>query len=152
MDNIYKGEQDTMHKWIMFVLVSLTAALAIGLWAFNAPEKEVDLSANLPEGVDALLTIEANNDFTFNEEVFTVYAGQTVLIKYANKSGFHSAAIDELGLDLKQDMAETTVTFDKAGEEYLIYCNIPCGEGHAIMTAKLVVVEAPAPTDTEAGA
>jgi len=147
MDNINKGEQDTMHKWIMFVLVSFTAILAIGLWAFNAPEKEVDPLANLPEGVDTILTIEARNDFTFNEEVFTVSAGQTVLIKYANKSGFHSAAIEELGLDLSQDNPETQVTFDKPGE-YLIYCNIPCGSGHATMTAKLVVIDAqPAPAE-----
>lgn len=147
MDNINKGEQDTMHKWIMFVLVSLTAAFAIGLWAFNAPEKAVDPSANLPEGVDELITIEARNDFTFNEDVFTVAAGQTVLIKYANKSGFHSAKIDEFNIDLSQNLPEATLTFDTPGE-YTIYCNVPCGEGHAVMTAKLVVTEA-APAEAE---
>lgn len=140
MDNIYKGEQDTMYKWIMFVLVSLTAAFAISLWAFNAPEKEAG-APELPEGIDKLLPIEARNDFTFNQDVYEVSAGQTVLIKYANKSGFHSAKIDELDLNLDQNNTEATITFDTPGE-YEIYCNVPCGEGHAIMKAKIVVGEA----------
>ena len=147
MDNINKGELDTMHKWIMFVLVSLTAAFAIGLWAFNAPEKEGG-PPKLPEGVGQLVTIEAKNDFTFNEEVFEVYAGQTVLIQYANKSGFHSAKIDEFDLDLNKDNPEARLTFDTVGQEYTIYCNIPCGEGHTIMKAKIVVIEAPATAET----
>ena len=124
-----------MHKWIMFILVSIASALAVGLLAFGLPEKpkpEV-----LPEGV-SVMRIEARNDFTFNQDEFTASVGDEVIIRFANKSGLHGIAIDELGVKLDQDNNETTVVFDKPGE-YFIYCNIPCGTGHEIMKAKLIV-------------
>lgn len=126
-----------MQKWIMFVLVSVAALLAVGLLAFGMPEKPKDEAAGLPEGVE-LMKIEAKNDFTFNQEEFTANVGDTVLMRFSNKSGIHGIDISDLNVSLDKDNAETTLTFDKPGE-YLIECNIPCGAGHATMVAKLII-------------
>jgi len=129
-----------MQKWIMFTLVSIASVMAVCLLAFGLPEKPVDESASLPEGVE-LMKIVASNDFTFNEEEFTAKVGDTVIMRFSNKSGIHGINIEELGIKLDKDNAETQHTFTEPGE-YLIVCNIPCGPGHATMTAKLVITAA----------
>lgn len=129
-----------MQKWIMFTLVSIASVMAVCLLAFGLPEKPVDESASLPEGV-TLMKIIASNDFTFNEEEFTAKVGDTVIMRFSNKSGFHGIDIEPLGISLDKDNSETEYTFTEPGE-YLIECNIPCGPGHATMTAKLIVTAA----------
>lgn len=126
-----------MQKWIMFTLVSIASVMAVCLVAFGLPEKPVDESATLPEGV-RIMKIIASNDFTFNEEEFTATVGETIYFRYSNKSGIHGAEIVGLDINLDKDNAEAEYTFTEPGE-YEIICSIPCGIGHATMTAKLIV-------------
>lgn len=129
-----------MQKWIMFTLVSIASIMAVCLVAFGLPGKPVDESATLPEGV-SLMKIVASNDFTFNEEEFTAKVGDTVIMRFSNKSGIHGAEIADLGIMLNKDNTETEYTFTEPGE-YEIICDIPCGPGHATMKAKLIVTAA----------
>lgn len=129
-----------MQKWIMFTLVSIASIMAVCLVAFGLPDKPVDESASLPEGV-SLMKIVASNDFTFNEEEFTAKVGDTVIMRFSNKSGIHGIDIADLGISMDKDNAETEYTFTEPGE-YNIICNIPCGPGHPTMTAKLIITEA----------
>ena len=127
----------------MLVLVSVAAVMAISLLAFGLPEKPKDEAAGLPEGVE-LMKIIASDDFTFNQEEFTAKAGDTVIMKFSNKSGLHGIDIagltDNNGVEVKlnKDNPETEVTFNEPGE-YIIECNIPCGQGHKTMHAKLII-------------
>ncbi|REK77523.1 cytochrome C oxidase subunit II [Paenibacillus paeoniae] len=126
-----------MHKWIMFVVFTAAAVLGIYLLTFNLPEKPVDESAQLPEGV-SLMKIEAYSDFTFNQEVFTAKVGDKVIMKLQNKSGVHGIHIDELQVALDNKTPETELEFTEPGE-YEIYCSVPCGAGHTTMKAKLII-------------
>lgn len=126
-----------MHKWVMFVMFTAASLLGVYLLAFNLPSKPVDEASLLPEGV-SLMKIVAKSDFSFNEEVFTAKVGDTVVMKLEDRTGVHGVAIDELGVDLNKGNPETQIEFTTPGE-YVIYCNIPCGQGHVTMKSKLVV-------------
>ncbi|MCR8659086.1 cytochrome C oxidase subunit II [Paenibacillus endoradicis] len=130
-----------MQKWIMFALVSVAAVMAISLLAFGLPEKPNTGPEELPEGVNSIMKIIASDDFTFNQEEFTAKVGETVILEFSNKSGMHGIDITDLNVKLNKDNPETQVTFDKEGE-YLIECNIPCGQGHKTMHAKLIITAA----------
>ncbi|URN94446.1 MAG: cytochrome C oxidase subunit II [Candidatus Pristimantibacillus lignocellulolyticus] len=136
-----------MQKWIMLALVSIAAVMAASLLAFGLPEKPKTGPEELPEGVNSIMKIEANEDFTFNQAEFTAKAGETVILKFSNKSGLHgidiAKLIDSNGVEVKlnKDNPETQVTFTEA-KEYLIECNIPCGQGHKTMHAKLIITAA----------
>ncbi|MGO4539922.1 cytochrome C oxidase subunit II [Paenibacillus sp. 2TAB19] len=126
-----------MHKWIMFVLFTAASLLGVYMLTFGLPAKPVDEAASLPEGV-SLLKLVASNDFTFDQETYTVKVGDKVKMKLENKSGIHGVHIKDLQVELDNDHPETDLEFDKPGE-YLIECSIPCGQGHTTMHAKLVV-------------
>ncbi len=82
------------------------------------------------------INISAIN-FEFDLEEYTVKAGEKVKISFANEEGMHGIAIDGHDVDIKGD-GEATFTPTKLGE-YTIYCNIPCGTGHADMKSTLIV-------------
>ncbi|CAM4314298.1 cupredoxin domain-containing protein [Paenibacillus tarimensis] len=126
-----------MYKWLMFVVFIAASVLGLYLITFNLPEKPVDESASLPEGM-VLMKIQASNDFVFDQEVYTVKQGDTVRMKLVNKSGIHGLEIPELGIKLEGDELQKDIVFDKPGE-YKIACSIPCGTGHATMISTLVV-------------
>ena len=126
-----------MHKWIMFVIFTAASLLGLYLLTFQLPEKPVDESAHLPEGV-SLMKIQARSDFTFSEEVFTAKVGDKVIMKLENKGGIHGVKIDALNVSLSNEAPETELEFTEPGE-YEIYCSIPCGQGHQTMKAKLVI-------------
>lgn len=126
-----------MHKWIMFVLFTAASLLGVYLLTFGLPAKPVDEAAGLPEGV-SLLKLVASNDFTFDQEAYTVKVGDKVKMKLENKSGIHGVHIKDLQVELDNDHPETDLEFTEPGE-YLIECSIPCGQGHTTMQAKLIV-------------
>ncbi|GGG55369.1 MULTISPECIES: cytochrome C oxidase subunit II [Paenibacillus] len=126
-----------MHKWIMFVLLSAASLLAVYLLTFGLPEKPKDESAELPEGT-VLVKVQANSDFTFDQEEYKVKVGDKVILKLQNKSGIHGLKIDELNVDLEGQELETNLEFDKPGE-YIMHCSVPCGTGHLEMKTKLIV-------------
>lgn len=135
MNVIDKGALTVMQKWVMFVFFGIACLLAAGLMLFNMPEPPVEETA--PEGVQ-LVVISANGDFTFDKAEYEVKAGEPVLLKLKNKSGFHGAAIEKLGVDLKDGQMEKEITIDEPGT-YEIHCSVMCGAGHDTMKSVLVV-------------
>lgn len=49
----------------------------------------------------------------------------------------HGIAIDESEINI-EEVGEATLTPEEPGE-YMIYCSVPCGEGHDDMNVMLVV-------------
>ncbi len=95
---------------------------------------------NTGSSEDATANNEINitgTNFEFDQAEYTVKAGETVKITYKNEEGMHGIAIDGLDIDIKGD-GEATFTPTEPGE-YTIYCNIPCGAGHADMKSTLIV-------------
>lgn len=86
-------------------------------------------------------------DFTVDQEEYTVEQGQTLKLSLKNKNGLHGLAIDELGIDLVEG-EPIEYTFDTPGV-YEIHCSIACGLGHAEMKSTLVVTEAGAEAPAE---
>jgi cytochrome c oxidase subunit 2 len=126
-----------MHKWIMFGVFIAACVFGFYLLAFELPEKPVDESASLPEGM-TLLKVEAYNDFTFDQSEYRVKQGDNVRLVLKNVSGVHGIEIAALGIKLEGDTLQQDVVFDQPGE-YEIVCSIPCGIGHVDMKAKLIV-------------
>ncbi|OUM93644.1 MAG: cytochrome C oxidase subunit II [Thermobacillus sp. ZCTH02-B1] len=126
-----------MHKWIMFGVFIAACVFGLYLLAFELPEKPVDESEGLPEGM-TLLKIEAYNDFTFDQTEYRVKQGESVRLVLKNVSGIHGIEIKELGIRLEGDKLQQDVVFDQPGE-YEIACSVACGIGHADMKAKLIV-------------
>lgn len=126
-----------MHKWIMFGLFIAASALGVYLMLFALPEKPVDESSGLPEGME-LLKIEAYSDFTFGQEEYRVKQGTPIRLVLQNKSGVHGIEIPGMNITLEGDNLQQDVTFDQPGE-YTIECSIPCGVGHSTMVSKLIV-------------
>jgi len=125
-----------MQKWIMFAFFIGASLLGLYLLTFGLPEKPVDESAELPEGVQ-LMKVEASN-YEFAPAEYNYKVGDKVVIKLTNKSGFHGFKVDALGIELTKDNPEMEFEFTKAGS-FEAYCSIPCGEGHLDMIAKITV-------------
>ncbi|MEC5424556.1 cupredoxin domain-containing protein [Virgibacillus sp. C22-A2] len=106
--------------------------------ADEVAEETEDTGASAEETTpDNNVTVIAT-DFDLDQDVYTVKAGEEVKITLINEEGHHGISIDEFGVNL-QGEGEATFKPEEPGE-YTIYCNIFCGEGHALMTATLVVV------------
>jgi cytochrome c oxidase subunit 2 len=125
-----------MYKWIVAVLFFGACALGIGVLLNELPqapsEEELAADANA-------LKITATN-WEFDKPEYVVELGSTKTVKLVNEQGLHGIAIEDLGIELQGATLEQEVTFDKAGT-YEIKCIVLCGQGHADMTAKLVVKE-----------
>ncbi|SEQ95896.1 cytochrome c oxidase subunit 2 [Virgibacillus subterraneus] len=121
----------------------LLAVLALGLILFLAacggsdsgdPGNEDDSSS--ASAASNELNITASN-FDFDQDEYTVTAGEEVAVSLTNEEGMHGISIDEFDVKIEGE-GEATFTPEEPGE-YTIYCNIPCGEGHADMQTTLVV-------------
>ncbi|SHG54188.1 cupredoxin domain-containing protein, partial [Ornithinibacillus halophilus] len=83
------------------------------------------------------VNIVATN-FDFNQDEFVVQSGEEVKVTLTNEEGHHGISIQGLNINIDGE-GETTFTPEEPGE-YTIICNIFCGDGHAEMTATLVVL------------
>ncbi|GAB3806002.1 cupredoxin domain-containing protein [Virgibacillus kimchii] len=120
----------------------LLAAIFLGLVLFLAAcggdDTEQTAGDNAEDNASEATQIEMSAyNFGFDEEEYTVNAGEAVTITLTNDEGMHGIGIDGLDVSIEGD-GETTFTPDEPGE-YTIYCNIPCGEGHDDMVATLIV-------------
>ncbi|QDP39135.1 cupredoxin domain-containing protein [Radiobacillus deserti] len=88
------------------------------------------------EKADKSVQIEATN-FKFDQEEYTVKAGEPVNIEFTSAEGMHGLMIPELNVNIEGDGTKT-ITPEEPGE-YEIRCSIPCGTGHAEMQATLIV-------------
>ena len=124
-----------MHKWIMAVLFFGAAAFGLVVLLSDVPQppSEEELAEK-----ERTLEIVAT-DWEFDQDVYTVQAGSTMIVKLTNKKGIHGISISGLGVDLQGSHLSQEVTFGEAGEEYEITCIVLCGQGHLDMKAKIVV-------------
>lgn len=96
---------------------------------------ETDNSAGQTENTSSI-EIKASN-WEFDQDEYTVQAGEEVNITLVNEEGMHGIEIE--GLDVKIDGdGDATFTPTEPGE-YTIYCSIPCGQGHDDMVSTLIV-------------
>ena len=102
----------------------------------NSPEETEDINSSEETTVNNDFEIIATN-FEFDQDEYTVKAGEEVKISLVNDEGMHGIAIDDLDVTIEGD-GETTFIPEKPGE-YTIYCNIPCGQGHSDMVSTLIV-------------
>lgn len=72
------------------------------------------------------------------ENVFYVKAGEEVTVNLTIESGYHGIVIDGTDVNIQ---GEGTATFTPEAGEYEVYCSVFCGDGHGIMTAKIVAIE-----------
>jgi plastocyanin len=115
--------------------------LAVGLMTAcgGAEEAEeggtVESPAVAESGNTVDLSIDATN-FKFDQETYSVKAGDTVNLSFKSSEGMHGIEIQGMDVELKD--GEST-TFVAQPGEYDIVCSIMCGSGHADMVSKLVV-------------
>ncbi|WP_255301545.1 cytochrome C oxidase subunit II [Bacillus sp. AFS040349] len=81
------------------------------------------------------INISAVN-WEFDKEEYMVKAGEPVTLNFKSEEGVHGLAIEGTDINIQQD-GQQEVTLEPG--EYKVYCSIPCGQGHANMTATLVV-------------
>ncbi|MCZ8519398.1 MULTISPECIES: cupredoxin domain-containing protein [Paenibacillus] len=77
-------------------------------------------------------------NYTFDKKEYKVKAGEDVTFTLQNKQGMHGVVVNGLNVELNNQKKSVTVKPDKPGT-YDILCSVPCGAGHALMTAKLIV-------------
>ncbi|MHA6252429.1 cupredoxin domain-containing protein [Oceanobacillus sp. CAU 1775] len=83
------------------------------------------------------ITVVGHN-FGFDQDEYVVQSGEEVTLTYVNDEGHHGISIDEFDVHINGE-GEATFVPDEPGE-YLIYCNIMCGEGHGDMVTILIVL------------
>ncbi|WP_249870002.1 cupredoxin domain-containing protein [Oceanobacillus saliphilus] len=98
-----------------------------------ASETGSEVASEATNNVSITLT-----NFDFDQDQYVVQSGEEVTITLVNEEGNHGISIDELDVNM-QGAGEATFIPEEPGE-YIIYCNIFCGDGHDEMTATLVVL------------
>ncbi|MBP2256878.1 cupredoxin domain-containing protein [Virgibacillus alimentarius] len=124
-----------MRKKILFALF-LGVVLILAACSEDDTDQQVDSSSQEDSQTANQVDIIASN-FELDPVEYTVNAGEEVKITLTNDEGMHGLAIDEFDVNIQGD-GEATFTPDEPGE-YTIYCNIPCGQGHAEMISTLIV-------------
>jgi len=124
-----------LRKKILFALF-LGVVLILAACSEDDTDQQVDSSSQEDSQTANQVDIIASN-FELDPVEYTVNAGEEVKITLTNDEGMHGLAIDEFDVNIKGD-GEATFTPDEPGE-YTIYCNIPCGQGHAEMISTLIV-------------
>ncbi|QUW23356.1 cupredoxin domain-containing protein [Sporosarcina sp. Marseille-Q4063] len=128
-----------MKKWLLTSIL-LSVLLVLAACGGKDTSDESGMVDNTGSSEDANASTEINitgKNFEFDQAEYTVKAGEQVKIIYKNDEGMHGIAIDGLDVDIKGD-GEASFTPTEPGE-YTIYCNIPCGAGHADMKSTLIV-------------
>ncbi|WP_022793546.1 cupredoxin domain-containing protein [Marinococcus halotolerans] len=111
--------------------------LALMVFLSGCGGDEGNGSESTSENAEAQTMDVTATDFEFDQKEYTVNAGEPVNVSLTSQEGGHGLAIDGFDVDI-QGEGEATFTPEEPGE-YNIYCNVPCGEGHADMTATLIV-------------
>lgn len=125
-------------KKITALMAAFVIILTLAACGSNEPAP-APTANNGSEGASASaqeVKLVATN-FQFDQETYTVKAGQPVNITLENAQGFHGVQIK--GTDVKLEGKNMSSTFTPEAGTYEIICSIPCGQGHINMKAKLVV-------------
>ncbi|MCR2802460.1 cytochrome C oxidase subunit II [Paenibacillus soyae] len=126
-----------MKKWFAFASVLVLTIVIAACGANNGNSVETSGAAAEELGTPTSEIVITAKNYEFDQKEYKIKAGETVGLKLASVDGVHGVSILKTDYDIKKD--ETVpVKFDKPGT-YNIICNVPCGGGHALMKAKLVV-------------
>ncbi|MFZ3579709.1 cytochrome C oxidase subunit II [Virgibacillus sp. DJP39] len=121
-----------MKKFIIGVMFLTLVLFLAACGGDDAASGSEDASSDKSSGNTVELVA---SNWEFAEDSYTVPAGE-VTFDLVNEEGFHGIAID--GTDVKIE-GEGSATATLEPGEYTINCIVPCGEGHAEMTAQLIV-------------
>jgi cytochrome c oxidase subunit 2 len=126
-------------KKLIIVLGALALMLALAACGAkpDAPAASSNGAAAAADSNAQQIKIVATN-WQFDQPEYHVKKGQPVTITFESKQGLHSASINDFKVKLDNNTKTTTFTPDKSGT-HEIRCMTPCGQGHANMTAKLIV-------------
>ncbi|GAA3402624.1 cupredoxin domain-containing protein [Paenibacillus hodogayensis] len=124
-----------MKKTIVYLL-ALVVVLALAACAKKETSPAPEAPSTPTAAASGELKITATN-WKFDQAEYKVKKGDTLKVTLDSKDGAHGVKIDKLNVSIGTN-ASKDITFDKAGT-YDIICSIPCGAGHAKMTAKLIV-------------
>ncbi|GAB7053485.1 MULTISPECIES: cupredoxin domain-containing protein [unclassified Paenibacillus] len=124
-----------MQKWAMFSLFIIACLLGTGVLFQNISARQAEMAQE--EAAGPTLKFVATN-YKFDQEEYTVKAGEKVTVSLQNKEGLHAIEIVGTNVKLDNNTKSMEVTFDKPGE-YEVHCSLPCGPGHADMKTKLIV-------------
>jgi cytochrome c oxidase subunit II len=102
--------------------------------AENAGQETTETEEATTE-VASSIDISASN-WEFDKEEYVVKAGEPITLNFTSEEGVHGIGIEGTDINIQQDQQEE-VTLEPG--EYKIYCNVPCGQGHADMTATIIV-------------
>ncbi|MCM3628962.1 cytochrome C oxidase subunit II [Paenibacillus glycanilyticus] len=122
-----------MKKWLIFASVLCLVFVAAACGSNSNGNND---GSNAASSTVADVVIKASS-WEFDQPEYHIKKGQSIKLELID--GVHGVEIEKSNLKLAQNKIKT-VTLD-AGE-YEISCNIPCGQGHSKMTAKLIVEEA----------
>ncbi|MEK3881838.1 cytochrome C oxidase subunit II [Paenibacillus sp. PL2-23] len=124
-----------MNKWIAYIAVLALTVMLAAACGSNSVNTTTTAAEDLgPPTSEVVITAK---NWEFDQSEYTIKAGETVGLKLNSVDGVHGVSI--LKTNYRIGNNETVpVKFDKPGT-YNIICSIPCGNGHALMKAKLVV-------------
>jgi len=104
--------------------------------AASSPGASAPASQAPTAGATKNVTIHASN-WKFDQTEITAKVGDTINLTLQNTEGAHGLAIDDLGVNIKNNQT-AEIKLDKAGTfEY--HCSIQCGQGHDNMSGVIVV-------------
>lgn len=103
----------------------------------SSPGASAPASSPAPAaGATKSVTINASN-WKFDQTEITANVGDTINLTLKNTDGAHGLAIEDLGVNIKNNQT-AEIKLDKAGTfEY--HCSVQCGQGHDNMTGVIVV-------------
>lgn len=90
-----------------------------------------------PKAIATTTLIISATNFAFDQDTYQVKAGSDVTIQLVSKEGQHGILIIGLDTSIAGGQKETIRSIKKG--TYTIVCNVPCGDGHLEMQAKLIV-------------
>lgn len=122
------------------LLTLITLGLVLVLAACgqtNSSDTDNSNSSQTGEATSNNMVVIKATNWEFDQAEYSVNAGEEVSISLTNNEGMHGIAIDEFDVNIEGD-GKASFTPDQPGE-YIIYCSIPCGEGHSEMKSTLIV-------------
>lgn len=133
-----------MKKWIVLALVACVMTVLVACGESSSSNKPAKGPAPVIEVAEedissGSLEIVASN-WKFDKDVYAIRAGEAVNLTVNSIDGVHGIEIENSAYTSIGNNKETEVVITEPGT-YTISCNIPCGQGHRTMKAKLVVVE-----------
>ncbi|QHW33342.1 cytochrome C oxidase subunit II [Paenibacillus rhizovicinus] len=130
-----------MKKMLLISMMLAAAIFVLAACGSNSNSNTNNSSSSNVEdtgtAASAKVTIKAKR-FEFDKPVYNIKKGEPTEITVVSEDGVHGVEIPDFD-DLKLVSGKAkVVTFNDAGT-YEFHCDIPCGNGHGKMVAKIVV-------------